>query len=163
MYHNLEQQHQLLELATPIIPSHFHPTVPPYIPLQRLETPTQWTVYNEPKMRRYPCYIPPQTPPCTFDALTSSPGIFYETPMHHASCNSLRLAPQCTAFTYCKNDPTLEPFYCRLPFKLCNGNSFMQVQVHSCISTGGCILLPRESGIKIQALDILQRSQGWYC
>ena len=63
----------------------FHPTVPPYIPFQWLETPN--TVYNEPRMSTYSCYIPPQTPPCTFDALTSSPGIFYETLMHHATCS----------------------------------------------------------------------------
>ena len=33
-------------------------------------------------MSTYPCYIPPQTPACTFDALTFSPGFFYETLMH---------------------------------------------------------------------------------
>ena len=30
-------------------------------------------------------YIPPKTPPCIFDDLTSSPGIFYETQMHPAT------------------------------------------------------------------------------
>ena len=46
---------------------------------------TQHSVYNESKMSTYPCYIPPQTPACTFDALTSSPSIFYETLMHPAT------------------------------------------------------------------------------
>jgi len=32
-----------------------------------------------------PCYIAQQTPACTIDGLTSSPGIFYETLMHHAT------------------------------------------------------------------------------
>ena len=36
-------------------------------------------------MSTYPCYIPPETPAYTFDALTSSLGIFYETLMHHAT------------------------------------------------------------------------------
>ena len=42
-------------------------------------------MYNEPKMSTYPCYIPPQTPAYTFDALTFSPGFFYETLMHPAT------------------------------------------------------------------------------
>ena len=32
-------------------------------------------------------YIPLQTPACTSDALTSRPGIFYETQMHPATCS----------------------------------------------------------------------------
>ena len=51
------------------------------------ETPE--TVYNEPKTSTYPCYILPQTVACTFDALTSSPGIFYETLMHPATAFSM--------------------------------------------------------------------------
>ena len=52
-------------------------------------TDTNHSMYNEPKMSTYPCYIPPQTPACTFDALTSSPGIFYETLMHPATLSRL--------------------------------------------------------------------------
>ena len=48
-------------------------------------TATRHSVYNELKISAYPCYIAPQTPACTFDALTSSPSIFYETLMHHAT------------------------------------------------------------------------------
>ena len=39
-------------------------------------------------MSTYPCYIPPQTLAWrTFDALTSSLGIFYETLMHPTTCS----------------------------------------------------------------------------
>ena len=38
----------------------------------------------------YPCYIPPQTPAwCTFDALTSSPGICYETLQLAQACPTM--------------------------------------------------------------------------
>ena len=72
------------ELATPTIPSHFPPhcSTPYTTPAI---TATRHSVYNELKISTYPCYIAPQTPACTFDALTSSPGIFYETLMHHAT------------------------------------------------------------------------------
>lgn len=53
-------------------------------PLQRLETP-DIVCTDEPKMSRFPCYFPSQTLVCTFDALTSSQGIFYETLLHHAT------------------------------------------------------------------------------
>ena len=63
----------------------FHPTVPPYIPLQRLETPNIVCTMNPRWAHNHAnaSYIPPQTPAWrTFDVLTSSPGIFYETLMH---------------------------------------------------------------------------------
>ena len=74
--HNVASQSQLTHYtcSTPIIPSHFPPHFPPHCFHPR-----------HAKMSTYPCYIPPQTPACTFDALTSSPGIFYETLMHPAT------------------------------------------------------------------------------
>ena len=84
--HNLEQQCYLHELATPIVSSRFPPHCSTLYPTPVIRG-TRLSVYNEPKMSTYPCYNPPQTPACTFalDALTSSPGIFYETLMRHAT------------------------------------------------------------------------------
>jgi len=46
---------------------------------------TQHSVYSKHKMSTYPCSFPLQTPAFTYDALTSSPGIFFETLMHPAT------------------------------------------------------------------------------
>ena len=59
----------------------FHPIFHPISPTPAIRD-TWHNVYSEPKMSTYPRYTPPQTLAYTFDALTFSPGIFYETLMH---------------------------------------------------------------------------------
>ena len=63
------------KLATPIVPSHFPPHCFTLYPTPVIRD-NQHSVYNEPKLSPYPCYIPPQTPACTFDALNLFPRHF---------------------------------------------------------------------------------------
>ena len=61
----------------------------------------------------HPLYIPPQTPACTFDALTSSPGIFYETLMHPATrSGSPHNALHSSSMRYLTTHDFLCPIHC---------------------------------------------------
>ena len=88
-------------------------------------------------MSTYPCYIPPQTLACTFDALTSSLGIFYETLMHHAtrsgSPHNALHSPNIYIYNICRQYLRLH-WLCRQYLRLWSHHlcSLLQLCMHCC-------------------------------